>query len=120
MRPPRLLPQPSELSASRSARSISLPASLTSSAASRASSAARSSPTSGSRSCVDSSRELRGELAHPSRVIAHGAASASARSRAAEPRIPLTNPGASAPQYSRARFTASSIATSTGSPSRIS
>ena len=86
IRPPRRLPQPSSPSASRSARSISLPASLTSSAASRASSAARSSLTSGSPSCSESCPKLRGELAHARRRIAHDARlGALARGRAEDP-----------------------------------
>lgn len=59
--------------------------------------------------------QLRGDLLQTGGYLAQAAAHlAGSRSRATAPRTPLTNLGASAPQYSLAISTASSIATSVG------
>src|SRR3954464_219735 len=59
--------------------------------------------------------ELSGDLAQALADLAQADVHAAfSRSRTTAPRMPLTNPGASAPQYSLASSTASLIATSGG------
>ena len=59
--------------------------------------------------------QLPGDLPQPGGDLTQpGAHLAGSRSRTTAPRMPLTNFGASAPQYSLAISTASSIATSAG------
>src|SRR5215212_667819 len=65
---------------------------------------------------VDHAAEVEEEPLHSLQRGPHQ--STAPRSASAAPRMPLTNPGASAPQYSLLSSTASSIATSTGMSSR--